>query len=80
MSKIFDVWVASNAFGGREEHCGCVRADNHDDAKLLAYDHFRDSIRTSLKDKSQQLEHLYVSEWTQPDEDGEQSEPVCVND
>lgn len=82
MSKIYDVWVASNAFGGREEHCGCVRADNHDDAILLAYVYFGDSIRTSLKDKSQKLEYLYVTEWTpREDEEGEMTpEPKCTND
>jgi hypothetical protein len=82
MSKIYDVWVTSYAYGDREEHCGCVRADNLEDAKLLAHDHFHDSIRTSLKDKSQELEYLYVIEWTPcEDEDGEMMpEPECVND
>lgn len=78
MTKIYDVWVASNAYGDREEHCGCVRANDADDAMLLANDLFSDSIRTSKKDRSQQLDHLYVSEWTPCDDDD--SEPVCAND
>lgn len=78
MTKIYDVWVASNAYGDREEHCGCVRANDADDAMLLANDLFSDSIRTSKKDRSQQLDHLYVSEWTPCDDD--ESEPVCAND
>ena len=78
MSKIYDVWVTSNAYGQRDDHCGCLRANDADDALQLANDLFSDSIRTSLKDRSQQLDHLYVSEWTPCDDD--ESEPVCAND
>jgi hypothetical protein len=96
MSKIYDVWVTSSPALAKRfvwilaRHCGCVRADNLEDAKLLAHDHFHDSIkyseqhnryviRASLKDKSQEL---YVTEWTPcEDEAGEMMpEPECVND
>ena len=77
MSKIYDVWVASNAYGQRDYHCGCVRANDADDALQLANDLFSDSIRTSLKDRSQQLDHLYVTEWACEDDE---PEPVCAND
>jgi hypothetical protein len=82
MAKVYNVWVASNAYGGREDHCGFVRAADENDAFQLAHDYFRDSIRTSLSDKSVRLEHLYVTEWT-PGEDAEgepRPEPVCQND
>jgi len=81
MGKIYNVWVASNSYGGREDHCGFVRAADETEAMREARARFKDSIRTSLSDKSKELDYLYVDEWTPiDDDDQDQSEPVCIND
>jgi hypothetical protein len=69
MEKVYNVWVASNAYGGREDHCGFVRAFDEKEALEQARIHFKDCIRTSLKDKNAELDHLYVDEWVAVDDD-----------
>jgi hypothetical protein len=78
MSKIYSVWVSSNASGGGSDHCGYVRAFDEMEALREADLNFSDRIRRSLADQSIKLDHFEVDEWNLIDDD--ENEPTCVND
>jgi hypothetical protein len=75
MIKIYNVFVTSNAYGHKEEHCGHVRAESREEAVSIGESLFSDSIRRVNGDT---LDHLYATEWEEV-EPGE-PEPICEND